>query len=86
MRLNEVTPLSSQATACPSGARAQAGQGLNDQREAIREIIAGTAVEPHPCGILTGDDPKAVVLSAPNEGKLRLVKAGWDDATVVLPG
>ena len=43
-------------------ARAQARQSLDDQRETIREIIAGTAVEPHLCARLAGDDPKAIVL------------------------
>jgi glucose-6-phosphate dehydrogenase assembly protein OpcA len=45
-----------------AGPRAQACQRLDDQREAIGEVIAGTAVELHLCGILAGDDPKAVVL------------------------
>ena len=35
---------------------------FDDQREAIGEIIARAAVELHLCGILAGDDPKAVVL------------------------
>ena len=35
-------------------ARAQARQSLDDQRETIREIIAGTAVEPHLCAVLAG--------------------------------
>src|SRR5262249_22952678 len=43
-------------------ARAQARQRLNDQREAAGEVIARTAVEPHPLAILAGDDTKAVVL------------------------
>src|SRR5690349_17533623 len=45
-----------------AGARTQACQRLDDQREAIGEVIAGTAVELHLCGILAGDDPKAIVL------------------------
>jgi hypothetical protein len=45
-----------------AGARAQAGQRLDDQREAIGEIIAGTAVEPHLSAVLSGDDAKAIVL------------------------
>jgi len=45
-----------------AGARAQAGQRLDDQREALGEVIAGTAVEPHLCAHLAGDDPKAIVL------------------------
>ena len=31
-------------------------------REAMSEVIAGTAVEPHLCALLAGDDPKAIVL------------------------
>jgi hypothetical protein len=45
-----------------AGARAQAGQGLDDQRETIGEVIAGTAVEPHPPVVLAGNDAEAVVL------------------------
>ena len=45
-----------------AGARGQAGQGFDDQREAMRETIAKAAVEPHLCALLAGDDPKAVVL------------------------
>jgi len=45
-----------------AGARAQAGQRLDDQRKTICEIIAGAAVEPHLCALLAGDDPKAVML------------------------
>src|SRR5262249_15877983 len=45
-----------------AGARAQAGQRLDDQREAMGEIVAWTAVEPHPLAILAGNDAKAVML------------------------
>jgi len=45
-----------------AGARAQAGQRLDNQREAIGEIITRAAVEPHLCAALAGDDPKPVVL------------------------
>ena len=45
-----------------AGARAQSGQRLDDQREAIGEIIAGTALEPHLRAALSGDDPKAIML------------------------
>ena len=37
-----------------AGARAQASQRLNDQREAAGEVIAGTAIEPHPFTIFAG--------------------------------
>jgi hypothetical protein len=45
-----------------AGARGQADQGLDNQRETIRKIIAGTAVEPHLRALLAGDYPKAIVL------------------------
>jgi glucose-6-phosphate dehydrogenase assembly protein OpcA len=45
-----------------AGARAQAGRRLDDQRETIGEVIAGTAVNPHLCGFLAGDNAKPIVL------------------------
>src|SRR5262245_14451513 len=42
-----------------AGARAQAGQCLNDQREATGEVIARTAVEPHLRASLAGNDAEA---------------------------
>src|SRR5262245_50622836 len=39
-----------------AGARAQAGDRINDQREAAGEVVAGTAVEPHPRALLAGND------------------------------
>src|SRR5262249_35819086 len=45
-----------------SAARAQACQRLDDQREAMGEVVARTAVEPHPRASLAGNDAKAVVL------------------------
>src|SRR5262249_20830471 len=45
-----------------AGARAEAGQRFDDQREAVGEVIAGTAVEPHLCAVLAGNDAEAVVL------------------------
>src|SRR5262245_384222 len=45
-----------------AGARAQAAQRLNDQREATGEVIAGTAIEPHQRANLAGNDAEAVVL------------------------
>ena len=41
---------------------AQPRQSLNDQGEAVHQVIAGTAVEPHPLALLAGDDPEAVAL------------------------
>src|SRR5262249_44798385 len=38
-----------------AGARAQAGQCLDDQWEAIGQVIARTAVQPHAIAILPGD-------------------------------
>jgi len=45
-----------------AGARAQPGKRINDQREAMGEIVAGTAIEPHLRAILAGNDAEAVVL------------------------
>src|SRR5262249_12844780 len=44
-----------------AGARAQACQRL-DQREAASEVVAWTAIEPHPLAVLAGNDAKAIVL------------------------
>jgi len=41
----------------------QAGQRLDDQREAAGEVVAGTAVESHPLTILAGDDSEPIVLN-----------------------
>src|SRR5262249_38420139 len=42
-------------------ARAQACQSLDDQREAMGEIVARTAIEPHLCAVLAGDNAEAVM-------------------------
>ena len=44
-------------------ARAEAGQRVDDQREATGEIIARTAVEPDPRASLTPNNAEAVVLN-----------------------
>src|SRR5262245_48796128 len=44
-------------------ARAEACQRLNDQREAVGEVVARTAVEPHLRASLPGNDAEAVVLN-----------------------
>ena len=43
-------------------AEAQAGEGLDDLGKAVGEVVAGAAVELHPLVVLTGYDPKPVVL------------------------
>src|SRR4029453_3767171 len=45
-----------------AGARAQAGQCLDYQREAMGEVVAGTAVQPHLRASLPGNYAKPVVL------------------------
>src|SRR6516164_7297856 len=45
-----------------AGARAQSCQRLDDQREAMGEVIARTAIEPHLRASLAGNDAKAVML------------------------
>src|SRR5262249_45237516 len=41
-----------------AGARAQAGQRLDNEREAVGEVIARTAVEPHSRAVFAGNNPK----------------------------
>jgi hypothetical protein len=58
-------PSSPQATASPSMMQdrgRQPREALNDEREAIGQVITGPAVELHPLAVLAGDHPKAVVL------------------------
>jgi hypothetical protein len=46
-----------------AGACAQTGEGVDDQREAVGQIIPRPpAIEPHTFADLAGDDPEAVVL------------------------
>ena len=75
-----------------AGARAQACQRLGDQREAMGEIVARSAIEPHPLAVLAGNDAKAVVLdfmppARPARGALGGGwKAGFDEAGRCLAG
>jgi len=55
-----------------AGARAQACQRLDDQREAAGEIVAGTAVKPHLRASLAGNDAEAIVLDL-----VQPLAAGW---------
>src|SRR5215472_1876911 len=82
MRLNEATPLSSQATASPSMMQERerkACQRLDDRREAVGEVIARTAVEPHLRAVLAGNNPEAVVLDfvQPLAAGRQLIGFGW---------
>jgi hypothetical protein len=63
-----------------AGARAQACQRLDDEREAMGEVIAGTAVEPHLCAVLARNDPKPVVLNLmqPLAASGQLIGFGWE--------
>jgi len=61
-RGNAVVVASNRLPIDDAGARAQASQRLDDQREAAREVIAGTAVEPHLRAVLAGNDAEAIVL------------------------
>src|SRR5262245_6150312 len=62
-----------------AGARTQACQRLDDQRETMGEVIAGAAVEPHLRAILAGTDAKAVVLDLvqPLAAGRQLIGFGW---------
>jgi hypothetical protein len=42
-------------------ASAQVSQCLDNRREAVGQVIAWTAVEPHLRAVLTGDDAEAIV-------------------------
>src|SRR5262249_49717569 len=48
-------------------------------REATREVVARTAVAPHPLAILAGNDAEAVVLDLvqPLAAGTRLISLGW---------
>src|SRR5262249_26462825 len=63
-----------------AGARAQACQRLDDQREAVSEVVARTAVEPHLRAVLAGDDAEAVMLDLmqPLAAGWQLVGFGWE--------
>ena len=62
---NDEIPSSPHATASPSRQRAQLGQRLDDEGEAVGQVIAGPTVEPHAFALLTGDDAEAVVIACP---------------------
>src|SRR5262249_37305041 len=63
-----------------AGARAQACQRLDDQREAAGEIVARTAVEPHLRASFAGNDAEAVVLNLmqPLAAGRQLIGFGWE--------
>ena len=63
-----------------AGARAQASQCLDNGREAIGELIARAAVEPHLCARLASDDPKAIVLDLvqPSAAGRQLISLAWE--------
>ena len=61
-RGNAVLVASDRLAINDAGARTQVCQPLDDQREAMGEIVARTAIEPHPLAVLAGDDAEAVVL------------------------
>jgi hypothetical protein len=39
-------------------ARTQPGERINDQRKAVGEVVARTAIEPYQCALLAGNDGK----------------------------
>src|SRR5262245_20489512 len=62
-----------------AGARAQACQRLDDQRKAVGEVIARTAVEPHLRASLAGNNAEAVMfdLMQPLAAGRQLIGFGW---------
>jgi hypothetical protein len=63
-----------------AGARAQAGQRLDNQRETIGEIIARATVEPDVRAVLAGDNAKAIVLNLmqPFAARGQLIGFTWE--------
>src|SRR5262245_7521673 len=63
-----------------TGARAQAGQRLDDQREAVSEVVAWTTIKPHSRAVLPGNYPKAIVLDLvqPLAAGGQLIGFGWE--------
>ena len=61
-----------------AGARAQASQRFDDQREAMGEVIARTAVEPHLRAVLAGNDSEAIVLDLVQPLAARRQCVGFD--------
>jgi hypothetical protein len=63
-----------------AGSQAQITERLDNEREAMGQIIAGPAVEPHPPAFLTGDYPEAIVLDfvQPDRPERRLRGTGWE--------
>ena len=63
-----------------AGARAHACQRLHDQREAVREVVPRTAIEPHLRAVLAGNDAEAVMLNLvqPLAAGRQLIGFGWE--------
>src|SRR5262245_52505639 len=63
-----------------AGARAEARQGLDDEREAIGEIVARTAIKPHLRALLPGNDAEAIVfdLMQPSASRWQLIGFGGE--------
>src|SRR5262249_20515932 len=59
---------------------AQMREGPSNRWKAPGEVIARTAVEPHPYAVLAGDDAEAVMLDFvnPQAARRRLVGFGWE--------
>jgi hypothetical protein len=70
MRSKLGMPSSLQHTASPSmihERERQAGERLDDQWEAVGQVVAGAAVEPHSRSVLTGNDTKPSCLISCNQ-------------------
>ena len=83
MRLNEATPLSSQATASPSMMQERERRRANvstDQRKAVGEVIARTTIEPHSLVVLASNDAETVMFDfmQPLAARGQLVGFGWE--------
>ena len=79
-RGNAVLVASNRLAIDDAGARAHACKRLDDQREAMGEVIARTAVEPHLRAGLAGNDAEAVMFDfmQPLAAGRQLIGFGWE--------
>ena len=79
-RGNAVVIAGDSLTIDDAGARAQACQRLSDQREAMGEVVARAAIEPHLRASLAGNDAEAIVLDLvqPLAAGRQFCGLGWE--------
>jgi hypothetical protein len=69
-----IIPARDRLTVDNAGPGAESPERLDNEREAMGQIIAGSAIQPNPLAFLAGDHPEAVVLDfdQPFRAKRRL--------------